>query len=121
FDLTTEDEGKVLILSEDGDSADADDNAGGGTVRAQFDGLANVDSIGLLDIEEADGLITFYGEDDSVITEIAIDALGDNSLQQVSLGVEAVSYLEVAFPGSGAITELAFSLGEEVASIADLA
>ncbi|MGD1859271.1 MAG: choice-of-anchor I family protein [Leptolyngbyaceae cyanobacterium] len=121
FDLTTEDEGKVLILSEDGDSADADDNAGGGTVRAQFDGLANVDSIGLLDIEEADGLITFYGEDDSVITEIAIDALGDNSLQQVSLGVEAVSYLEIAFPGSGAITELAFSLGEEVASIADLA
>lgn len=120
FDLATEDEGTVLIISEDGDTSDPDDNAGGGTIRAQFDGLAFVDSIGLLDIEEPDGLITFYGEDDSVIAEIEIDALGDNSLQQVSLGVENVSYLDIFFPGSGAITELAFSLGAE-ATLADVA
>ncbi|MBE9136574.1 choice-of-anchor I family protein [Nodosilinea sp. LEGE 07088] len=114
FDLATDDQGNVLIISEDGDAFDPDDNAGGGTLSLDFDGLVNVGSIGLLDIEESDGLITFYGADDSVITTVAIAALGNNSLQQLSLGVTEVSRMDIFLAGSGAITDIAYSLVDEM-------
>ena len=60
YDLATEDLGKVLIISEDGDSSDPDDDAAGGTIKIEFDEPITVTSIGLLDIEESGGFIEFF-------------------------------------------------------------
>ena len=115
-DLATDDLGQVLIISEDGDSFDPDDNARGGTISIEFDGLVNVATVGLLDIEEDDGLITFFGNDDSVIATTAIEGLGDNSLQQLFFGVEGVARMDIFLVGSGAITDIAYSFVEESAA-----
>jgi hypothetical protein len=120
-DLASETLGNVLILSEDGDASDPDDNARGGTFTFDFDGLVNVASVGLLDIEEDDGLITFYGEDNSVISTVAIDGLGDNSFQEISLGVEGVARMDIFLDGSGAIADIAYSFLEEAGLTADMA
>lgn len=121
-DLAADDLGQVLILSEDGDSTDPDDAARGGTFSLDFDELVTVASISLLDIEEADGLITFFGADDRAISSFEIEPLGNNSLQQIRLGVEGVSQIEVFLAGSGAIADLVYSaFTKTVAAIPDLA
>jgi len=108
-DLATESEGNVLILSEDGDSADPDDAAGGGTFSFEFDELVGISSVGLLDIEESGSSITFYGSDDAVLETVEIPAMGDNSLQDLAFDIENVSQMDVRLRGSGAITGIEFS------------
>ncbi|MEM1310044.1 MAG: spondin domain-containing protein [Cyanobacteria bacterium P01_H01_bin.153] len=108
-DLATDDLGNVLIISEDGDGADPDDAAGGGTISFAFDDLISVESITLLDFEEEDSLITFYGEDGSVIETAEVGGFSDNELQQVSFGVDNVASFDVFFSGSGAIADIAYT------------
>lgn len=109
-DLFNAEEGNVLIISEDGDSADPDDNATGGTLMFNWDGAVSVDSIGLLDIEEMGCVVTLYGEDDvTVLDMIDIPALSNNSLQTLSLDTDMVGKMDVFLTGSGAITEIAVS------------
>jgi 2',3'-cyclic-nucleotide 2'-phosphodiesterase/3'-nucleotidase/5'-nucleotidase len=121
-DLFSETLGNVLIISEDGDSSDPDDNATGGTMTFDFDGLVNVSRVGVIDIEEADGVITFYGEDDSLISTVTIPALSNNSYQDLDLGVGGVARMDVTLASSGALDNLIFSPedGPFAASEADL-
>ena len=99
FDLENTNEStnlkNVLIISEDGDRADPDDNAAGGTINVEFDSLVSLNSIGLLDIDERpraaerrkgtrefdepESSLTFYDENDRPIETVEIDSLEDNS------------------------------------------
>ena len=119
FDLATEDQGNVLIISQDGDSSDPNDQTGGGTIRFQwsdsvFVDSVSVNSIGLLDIDEAGGSIIAYDDDGDVLRTVAIPDFGDNSLGQVDINTADVAYLDVNLFGSGAITEVSFNSLSEV-------
>ncbi|MDJ0589805.1 MAG: hypothetical protein QNJ72_07385 [Pleurocapsa sp. MO_226.B13] len=109
FDLSTSDLGKVLIISEDGDSSDPDDNAAGGTIGVEFEELVTVNSIGLLDIDEPGSSIAFYDDEANLIDSVEIESLGDNSFQEIDFNVDNVASLEINLAGSGAVTGLDFS------------
>ena len=114
-DLASSELGNVLIISEDGDSADPDDNAKGGTLMFDWDGTGNIESIGLLDIEEAGGMVTLYGADDvTVLATIEIVGLGDNNVQSLDIGTADVGKMDVLLGGSGAITEIILADGEAI-------
>ena len=102
--------GNVLIISEDNDSNDPDDNAGGGTITFDFAYPVRVDKVGILDIDEgAGGTVTAFDGAGSTIGSAAMaNNLGNNSAQTVLLGVSGVRRLEVFFPGSGAVSEVIF-------------
>ncbi|MEM9219713.1 MAG: PPC domain-containing protein [Cyanobacteria bacterium P01_F01_bin.150] len=115
-DLASDKLGNVLIISEDGDSFDPDDNAKGGTLMFDWDGIVNVESIGLLDIEEAGSMVTLYGADDTtMLAAIEIVGLGNNSIQSLDIGTADVGRMDVLLAGSGAITEII--LGDDVSVI----
>ena len=106
-DLASSDLGNILIISEDGDSADPDDNIRGGTLMFNWDGVVNIESIGLLDIEETGGKITLYDLDDTtVLTTIDIPSLGNNLYQSLDIGTAEVGRMDVMLAGSGAIAEI---------------
>ena len=100
--------GNALIISEDGDSSDPDDNAAGGTISIEFDQLATVTKIGLLDIEESGGSINLFDNESNLIEVIEIEPLGDGRLQQLALNVQEVARMDINLAGSGALTELNF-------------
>ncbi|MEL6222451.1 MAG: hypothetical protein AAFR31_07400 [Cyanobacteria bacterium J06627_8] len=120
-DLASDTLGNVLIISEDGDSSDADDAARGGTISVEFDELAVVTQVGLLDIEEEGGSITFFGADDSVIEIVAIEASENGSIQDLNVTVEGVDRIDITLVGSGAVTGLDFTSGSDDVAIAGLA
>ncbi|MEL6224412.1 MAG: endonuclease/exonuclease/phosphatase family protein [Cyanobacteria bacterium J06627_8] len=114
-DLASDTLGNVLIISEDGDSSDADDAAQGGTINVVFDELTTVNSVSFLDIEETGGSITFLGVDSTIIETVEIPALDDNSFQTLAVSTESVSAMEIVFAGSGAIAEIDFTPVEVIA------
>ncbi|MEM9219342.1 MAG: PPC domain-containing protein [Cyanobacteria bacterium P01_F01_bin.150] len=115
-DLASDELGNILIISEDGDSTDPDDNAKGGTLMFDWDGVVNVASLGLLDIEEAGGTVTLYASDDAtVLATINIPGLGNNSLQSLYVGTADVGKMDVLLTGSGAVTEIV--LGDDMSVI----
>ena len=106
-DLASSDLGNILIISEDSNSANPDDNATGGTLMFDWDGVVNIGSLGLLDIEEAGSTVTLYAADDAtVLTTIDIPPLANNSYQFLDIGAAAVGKMDVFLTGSGAITEI---------------
>ena len=107
-DLLAPEKGNVLIISEDGDSADPDDNMRGGILRFEWDELTNIGSVGVLDIEEAGSKIKLYDSNDMLIQVINIEGIGDNSIQDVSVGISGVTRMDVVFSGSGALTDINF-------------
>ncbi|MEL6319399.1 MAG: 5'-nucleotidase C-terminal domain-containing protein, partial [Cyanobacteria bacterium J06626_14] len=114
-DLASDVLGNLLIISEDGDSSDADDAARGGTVTVEFDELTSVNDITLIDIEETGGTVVLLGADDAVLETFEIPALDNNSVQTIALNTESVSSMEITLVGSGAIAELDFNTAEVVA------
>ncbi len=114
-DLASDTLGNVLIVSEDGDSSNPDDAAQGGTISVEFDSLATVTSVGLLDIEEEGSLITFFGEDDAIIDTVEIESLGDNSVQELGVNISEVARMDILFTGSGALTDIDFAPVEVMA------
>lgn len=113
LDLSATDLGNVLIISEDGDTADPDDNAVGGTISLKFDDLVTVDSIGLLDIDEPGSSITFYDENSDPIKTVEIENAGDNSFQEIDFSVSNVASLDIDLAGSGAVTGIDFNPTQE--------
>ncbi|MEM6796919.1 MAG: hypothetical protein AAF725_23295, partial [Acidobacteriota bacterium] len=100
--------GKVLIVSEDGDSSDPDDNAQGGQLIFTMEQAAEVASVGVLDV--SGGTVTAYGASGEVITSASLVDLGDNGLGRVSLNAAGVFSLVVDLDSSGAVTDLDFCI-----------
>ncbi|MGF1492761.1 MAG: Ig-like domain-containing protein, partial [Microcoleaceae cyanobacterium] len=96
---------KVLIISEDGDSRDPDDNAGGGTLIFDFDDPRFVGDIGLLDTEEG-GSIRAYDSNGNLLSTTDIPSIRNGARQDVGVDTGNVSRLEVHLDGSGAIAHL---------------
>ena len=109
FDLGATGLGNILIISEDGNSSNPDDNAGGGTISIEFDELIRLNSLSFLDIDESGSSISFYGEGESILEIAEIPSLGDNSFQELNFDVLGVTRIEIEFAGSGALTELDFA------------
>ena len=114
FDLSATDLGNVLIISEDGDSIDPDDNAAAGSISIEFDQLARITGVGLLDIDEEGGSITFFDNDSNLLETVEIENLGDNSFQELAFNVTDVARMEINLAGSGALTGLEFRLPSAV-------
>ena len=137
FDLSSTDLQNVQVLSEDGDSADPDDNAAGGTIDLEFEVLVSVDSIGLLDIDErpraaeknlsasrrkikdlsaytrefdeSGSSVTLYDENFDPIKTVEIENLGDNSFQEIKFDLDNIASLDINLAGSGAVTGIDFN------------
>ena len=117
-DLATDNLGNVLIISEDGDSSDPDDNAGGGTFTFDFDGAVTVNSLTFLDVEES-AWVKFYDEDGNLIKTVDVHGGADNGQISVDFGVDNVGSMEVILGGSGAIDNLSFEAGVAPDGIVD--
>ena len=102
------DTGMVLILSEDGDAADPDDNAGGGTLVFTFDDPVRIDEIGVLDIEGAGNVVTLFDASDNAVRTIPIPATGDGGVGRVAIDATGVTRMELTLASSGAVTDLEF-------------
>jgi hypothetical protein len=96
--------GNVLIVSEDGDTRDPDDNEKGGFLVFQFSEPSFLDSVGLLDNDEATlfSIICSDGSESHIYNTNG----GNNSFELVKIGKPAVKLLVVTFAGGGAITEI---------------
>ncbi len=100
--------GNLLIISEDGDAADPDDDALGGTIHFEFDSLTNFFQAGVLDVEDSGSYVEFHRGNELLATT-QLQGLGDNSHQFITAptGIEfdsAVVYLN----SSGGITEFSY-------------
>ncbi|MFT6299275.1 MAG: Ca2+-binding RTX toxin-like protein, partial [Yoonia sp.] len=106
-DLETTNLGSALIISEDGDSSDPDDNAGGGTLSFAFDDETSVESLTFLDNEEG-ATVKFYDEHGNFISEQWVDGTNNNAQDVVHFNVDGVYRMDVHLCGSGAIDNLVF-------------
>lgn len=103
--------GNVLIIAEDvvdldNDSLvdDPDDAAAGGTIFFDFDAPVAVCSLSLLDLDETGiGSIIRFFDGQTMIGEIDLPSMDDNSFQDVEFLFQGVTRVEVSFTGSGAI------------------
>ncbi|MEP3391334.1 MAG: cadherin-like domain-containing protein [Litoreibacter sp.] len=111
-DLATNNLGNVLILSEDGDSNDPDDNAGGGEFIFEFDEPSDVVNFNVLDVEES-GVVRLFDADGNLIDTITISPTGNNGQATVNINAQNVSRMEVELNGSGAIDNICFITPED--------
>lgn len=104
--------GNILIISEDGDSNDPDDNAGGGTIIFTFDNPVNIDQVSILDVddEEAGGTVTAFSDSagNNPLVEVDVLGLGDNSYQILPIGATGARRMEIQLPASGGIPHVTF-------------
>ncbi|MEL7463963.1 MAG: Ig-like domain-containing protein [Pseudomonadota bacterium] len=117
WDLATANLGNVLILSEDRDSDDPDDNAGGGTFIFEFDRPADLESLRFLDTEEPQPEVRLYNEDGDLIATLQGPVTTDNGQETLNINVDGVSRMEVEIQGSGALDNLVYNLPEVPAVI----
>ena len=69
----------------------------------------NIDSIGLLDVEEVGGSITLYDADNRVLgTADTSNLTGNNGTATLDIGIRNVSRMEIMLVRSGAITNVSF-------------
>ncbi|PJI86372.1 cadherin domain-containing protein [Yoonia maricola] len=108
-DLAYDNQGNLLIVSEDNDSSDPDD-AVGGVITFDFDAPSDLHDIKIFDIEEPGGTITLTFASGEVRV-IDIPAAGDNSEQTIALDAADVTQMEIALVGSGAIDDLCWAPG----------
>ncbi len=106
----TEPQRNVLIISEDGDSSDPDDDAGGGTMVITFNVPVQITTLGLLDIESTSTNVKAFDAETggTLLTTVNAQDLADNSFQVIDVSTSGVRRLEVQFAGSGALTDFEF-------------
>ncbi len=113
-DLATVSQGNLLIVSEDGDSSDPDDEAGGGTLTFDFNTPVNLTSIALVDAFEGGAQFEAFDSEGNSLGVIVIAAEGDGSdgkFGTVDLSqFEDVSQLVVTFDESGAVDDLMYEI-----------
>ncbi len=107
-------QGKILIISEDGDGTDPDDEARGGTIRFDFTTEVVMASIGILDIDADEGEeVRLFDAGDNLITTLGFIPVGNNGFQEVALlNTSGVARMDVVFTGSGAITDFSYNVPE---------
>ncbi len=109
-DLSSPDQAKILIISEDNDSSDPDDNARGGTLIFDFDRVVMIDEIGLLDIDTRETTeIRLYNAKGKLIKTVTANGRGDNRQQTIDLSADNVGRMEIDLDRSGAVTNVTFS------------
>lgn len=97
--------GKVLIISEDGDSSDPDDNARGGVLTFTFTEEVTFLGFDLLDIEEG----KFELRTDGVVSATDLGVNNDGEYQHIDFGTGLTGMVfEFDFAGSGAVDNLQF-------------
>lgn len=101
--------GNTLILSEDGDSADPDDNLTGGTFVFEFAGPASVNSLGIIDAGSG-GEVRLFDEDGTLLAEIDIPVGSDNTLFTQAINTAGVTRMEVELFGTGALTNIDYTI-----------
>ena len=116
-------QGNVLIIQEDANSNIPDDNWNGGTINFGFARGITLEKLAILDFDDgdrgegyvraftADGLEQEYKMSEGTLINEELD--GDNSLREYdfsALPADAITLLEIIFPGSGAISSVAFSV-----------
>ncbi|MEM7268397.1 MAG: Ig-like domain-containing protein [Pseudomonadota bacterium] len=111
-DLATNNRGNVLIISEDGDTTDPDDNAGGGVMKFDFARETEVESLVFLDNEEYGSAVRFFDENDVLIETVAVPTTSNGGQVRVDFNVSGVHRMEVELAGSGAIDNLIYTLQE---------
>ncbi|MEM9497521.1 MAG: Hint domain-containing protein [Pseudomonadota bacterium] len=109
-DLATDNLGNALIISEDGDSSDPDDNAGGGTLAFEFANTAAIRSLTFLDIEGG-ATVRFFDLSGAQITEVSVPGTPDGGQRVQEFDVPSVFRMEVVLPNSGALDQLVFDDG----------
>lgn len=106
-DLATDELGKVLILSEDGDSCDPDDNQGGGTLRFDFASPVTMNEVTLLDADEG-ATIELYDASGNLLFSQYFE--GDpEAYFDAELGVEGVARMDIVLHGSAAIDNVSYA------------
>ncbi|SOH92569.1 VCBS repeat-containing protein [Monaibacterium marinum] len=113
WDLATDTQGNLLIISEDGHEWDPDDNAAGGEIRFSFDEPTDVSSLTIVDNEEG-VWIGFFDENWCKTGEQWVSGGSNNSINEVALNGVDVSYMVVVLKGSGGIDDLVLGSTEEV-------
>lgn len=113
YDLATSNLGNVLIISEDNDSSDPDDNAGGGGLVFEFDAPSSVNSLTVLDTEEK-GYINLYDADGNFLGKVDIPCTKDGGQATVNIGYDDVAKMEVHLCGSGAIDNVSFTTPDPI-------
>ncbi|MEW9920716.1 Hint domain-containing protein [Marimonas sp. MJW-29] len=103
--------GGMLILSEDGDGANPDASAAGGSIFFDFEQNVRIKSLSFKNILDPVGEGTrmiFYGADGAVMENHFVDPTGEGGERTVQLFVEGVARMEVRLEGAGAIDNLTF-------------
>lgn len=118
YDLATSNLGNVLILSEDGDSHDPDDNAGGGTFVFDFDEPSEVINFVALDVEEG-GTVRLYNEAGDLIKTVQIPCTSDGGQTTVHINADDVARMEVEIYGSGAIDGICYCTPDPIVDALD--
>ncbi|MEM7248197.1 MAG: hypothetical protein AAF533_22880 [Acidobacteriota bacterium] len=98
-------QGLVLILDEGGDCS-PDDAADGGVIVFELPDPGRVESVGLLDIDEAGTVVRAFDAAGELLGVFAAADLGENSFQRVLVELDLVARFEVELVGSGAVTDL---------------
>ena len=106
-DLATNNLGNVLIVSEDGDSSDPDDNAGGGSICFTFDEPTDVKNLTVLDNEEG-GYVKFWDVDGNYLGKCYLPKTADNGQALAELNMDDVGFMQVTLCGSGAIDNITY-------------
>ncbi|MEM6375633.1 MAG: Hint domain-containing protein [Pseudomonadota bacterium] len=107
IDLGASNLGKVLIISEDGDSTDPDDNARGGTITFDFDAPSLVNRLTFIDIEGG-ATVRFFDEHGDLIQTVSVPGTPDQGQRIQDFDVPGVSRMEVVLPNSGGLDALVF-------------
>ena len=97
--------GQILIISEDGDSNDPDDDVQGGTFDFDFEVDQYLTYVDLLDVEDPGGHIKLYNAQGLLIDFFSIPVMGDGNQARIDVNRSDVSFMEIYFVGSGAVTD----------------
>ncbi|MEM9218546.1 MAG: XDD3 family exosortase-dependent surface protein [Cyanobacteria bacterium P01_F01_bin.150] len=99
--------GHVLVLSEDGNSANPDDNAKGGIFRFDFDALTGINGVHMLDIDAQESIeIRTFDASNMVLNTYTFQGSGNNTFQTAELNSGWIAAIEIELTGSGAIAGL---------------
>lgn len=111
--------GNLLIIAENSTDANMDalvdnpdDEARGGQLRFDFDDPVEIQTITLVDIDEAGGTIEVCDANGAVISTQPIPNRGDNSVQDIQIAVSGARTLKVNLAGSGGIADLDYCVEE---------